>query len=159
MTIFTRRKILEKLENLKEFLGYLRQIQKETKNEKSFLVDFHLFGNTERYLQLSIQSIIDIAHLLIIEFGLPRPEDNYEAISILFGKKIISESLVEKIAKMVGLRNLLVHQYGKLDRKIIYKILQENIADLEEFQKEICKFLKNKIWKKKNLRLLKRLKK
>src|SRR3989344_4065725 len=101
MTALTRSKILEKLENFNEYLGYLRQLQKEAKNEKIFVSDFHLFGNTERYLQLCIQIIIDIAHLIIIDLGLKRPEDNYEAISILFERRIISDSSAKNLTKMV----------------------------------------------------------
>ena len=142
MTSLTRQKILEKLENFKDYLEYLYQLQKEAKNEKMFLADFHLFGNTERYLQLSIQIIVDISHLIIIDLGLKRPEDNYEAISILFENKIISEKLAKKLTKMIGLRNILVHEYGKIDRKKIYKILKEQMGDLEEFKKQIIKFLK-----------------
>lgn len=141
MTLLTRQKILEKLENLKEYLGYLYQLQKEAKSEKNFLSDFHLFGNTERYLQLSIQIIIDISHLIIIDLGLKRPEDNYEAISILYQKKIISENSAQKLTRMIGLRNILVHEYGKIDRKKIYRILKKNLQDLENFKKAIIKFV------------------
>ncbi|MDI6603154.1 MAG: DUF86 domain-containing protein [Patescibacteria group bacterium] len=142
MTSLTKQKILEKLENFEEYLGYLYQLQKEARNEKVFLSDFHLFGNTERYLQLSIQIIIDISHLIIIDLRLRRPEDNYEAISILFENKIISEELSKKLTRMVGLRNILVHEYGKIDRKKIYKILKKELQDLKEFKKQIIKFLK-----------------
>lgn len=128
--------------NINEYLGYLKKLKKETKNEKRFLSDFHLFGNTERYLQLSVQAIIDSSHLVIIDLGLRKPEDNYEAVSILFDKKIISGKLADKLTKMIGLRNILVHEYGKIDRKEVYKILRTQIKDLEEFKGQILKFLK-----------------
>ena len=83
MTSLARQKISRKLENLKEYRGYLRQLQEEVNSEEQFVADFHLFGNTERYLQLSIQAIIDSTHLVIIDLDLERPDDNYEAISIL----------------------------------------------------------------------------
>jgi uncharacterized protein YutE (UPF0331/DUF86 family) len=141
MTTLSRQKILEKLEGFREYLGYLRQLQKEAESEQAFVSDFHLFGNTERYLQLCIQGIIDVLNLMIIDLGLERPEDNYEAISILFDKSIISEDLANKLTSMVGLRNILVHEYGKIDRKKVYAILIEDIDDLEQFQREITKFL------------------
>ena len=50
MNSLTQQKILEKIENFNEYLSYLYQLQKETKNEEVFISDFHLFGNTERYL-------------------------------------------------------------------------------------------------------------
>lgn len=141
MTSLTRQKILEKLENFQEYLNYISQLKKEAKSEKVFLSDFHLFGNTERYLQLSIQIIVDVSHLLIIDLGLERPKDNYEAISIIYAHKIISEKMANKLIKMVGLRNLLVHEYGKIDRKKIYKILKEQTEDLKNFKKQVIKFI------------------
>lgn len=141
MTSLTRQKILEKIENFNEYLDYLYKLQEEAKDEQVFAADFHLFGNTERYLQLAIQVIIDIAHLLIIDLGLERPEDNYEAISILFGNKVVSEDLAQKLTKMIGLRNILVHQYSKVDRGKVYEILKEKLIDLEEFKKQIIGFL------------------
>ncbi|MCD5396378.1 MAG: DUF86 domain-containing protein [Candidatus Pacebacteria bacterium] len=125
MTSLAKEKIIEKMQRFDEYLGYLFQLQKEAKNEKMFISDFRLFGNTERYLQLAIQIIIDVTHLIIIDLGPERPEDNYEAISILFEKNIISEDLAQKLTKMIGLRNLLVYEYGRIDRKKIYKILKE----------------------------------
>lgn len=142
MTSLTQKKILEKLGNFKEYLGYLYRLRKESRGEESFLSDFHLFGNTERFLQSAIQVTIDVSHLIIIDLGLERPEDNYEAISILHRNKVFSEDLAQNLTKMVGLRNILVHEYGKVDRKRIYKILKSQIDDLEEFKKQTVKFLK-----------------
>lgn len=141
MTELTRQKIFEKLENLKESFGYLQKLRGETHSEKEFISDFHLFGNVERYLQLSIQSIIDIAHLVIIDLDLKRPDDNYEAVSLLYSQSVISEELAGKLTKMVGLRNILVHEYGKIDRKKIYEVFEMQLKDLEEFQKQLLAYL------------------
>ena len=50
--------------------------------------------------------------------------------------------LTQKLTKMVGLRNILIHEYGRIDKKRIYKILKEQIRDLEEFKRQIIKFLR-----------------
>lgn len=142
MTDVIRQKILAKLESFNEYLGYLRQLKKEVSNEKQFISDFRLFGNTERYLQLCIQAIIDIVHLLIIGLGFKKPADNYEAISIIFDKGLISEDLASRLIRMVGLRNILVHEYGKIDRKEIYKVLKKQLGDLEEFRNQVIKRLR-----------------
>lgn len=141
MTQLTRQKIFEKLENLRESLGYLQKLREETHSEEEFILDFHLFGNVERYLQLSIQSIIDIAHLVIIDLDLKRPDDNYEAVSLLYNQGAIPEDLASKLTKMVGLRNILVHEYGKIDRKKIYEVLETQLEDLEKFQKQLLAYL------------------
>lgn len=144
MTSFAKAKIFEKLENFREYLGYLHQLKEETGDETAFASDFRLFGNTERYLQLCIQSIIDVTHLLIIDLGKKRPEDNYEAISILREDGIVADELAHKLTSMVGLRNILVHEYGKIDRREIYKILTTRLEDFEEFQKQIFAYLDGK---------------
>jgi len=141
MTSLSRQKILEKLENFQEYLGYLKQLQKEVKNEQDFVADFHLFGNTERYLQLCIQDVIDTLNLIIIDLGLERPDDNYEIISVVFNKGIITQELADKLTKMIGFRNILVHEYGKIDRKKVYRVLADDLDDLGEFQRQITKFL------------------
>ena len=84
MTNLIRQKVLEKLDNFNEYFGYLKKLQKEVKSEKPFVSDFHLFGNTERHLQLCIQSIIDICHLLVLDIDSKKPGDNYEVVSISF---------------------------------------------------------------------------
>jgi len=144
MTSLARQKILEKIESFDHYLGYLRLLRKEAKTKEDFLGDFHLFGNTERYLHLTIQVIIDICHLIIIDIGAERPNDNYEAISLLFENKIFSPDLADKLTKMIGLRNILVHEYGKIDREKIYEILTGQIEDLGNFKRQIVQFLNQK---------------
>ena len=43
---------------------------------------------------------------------------------------------------MARFRNRLVHVYWAIDDEMIYKILQEDIRDLEEFIEEFMKALK-----------------
>lgn len=142
MTRITRQKIFEKIQQLDEYLNNLKQLRKEIKDRKEFLKDFHLYGLVERYLQLSCQIIIDTFNLIIIEEGIEKPEDSKEAISLLFDKKIISENLTSRLDGIVGFRNILVHEYGKINRKKVYQYLMERLEDFEVFKKEILHWLK-----------------
>jgi len=143
MTKTIKKQFFDKIQNLDEYIGYLDKISKETaKNKSLFLSDFHFFGTTERYLQLSIQTIMDLVQMLIIEDGLERPEENQEAISLLYANKIISKKLAANLDGIVGFRNILVHEYGKIDKEKVYHYLQEKIVDIKNFRKEILKFLK-----------------
>lgn len=143
MTKITRQKIFEKIQQLDKYLSNLRQLKKEIKGQKEFLEDFHLYGLVERYLQLSCQIVIDIFNLVIIEEEIEKPEDNKETISLLFNKKIISENLALRLDGIVGFRNILVHEYGKIDRKRVYQYFMERLEDLETFKKETLNWLKN----------------
>ena len=143
MTPTTRNKIYDKMQQLDEYLKYLRKLNKEVGSEKQFLTNFYYFGTTERYLQLSIQVVIDTVQLVIVDNNLSRPEDNQDAVSLLFEQKIISKKLVKQLDGIVGFRNILVHEYGKIDRKKVYKYLREKIDDLSLFKSQILKYLKN----------------
>ncbi len=143
MTISKKNTVLDKIQNISEYIKYLKQVKKEVgDNRKLFIDDFHYFGLAERYFQLAIQSIIDTVQLIVIEEGFKKPEDNHEAISILFSNNVLSEKLAEKLEGVVGFRNLLVHEYGKIDKFKLYDYLQNNIDDLVDFKKEIIKYLK-----------------
>ncbi len=141
MTNIARNKIFEKLALLDEYMGYLKEVQKVNRN--SFLSDFHFFGPAERYLQLSIQILIDIGQLVITEKQFSRPDDPQEIFSVLYNKKIVSSNLVEKLSGIVGFRNILVHEYGKIDKEKVYQYLQEDIDIFDKYKKEILKFIKD----------------
>ena len=132
-------KIIAKLKFLDEYQGYLKDIQKV--NRQSFLKDFHFFGSAERYLQLSIEIVLDISKLLIIAYDLPRPENNEEIFELLKDKKIISDTLFIQIRDIYKFRNVLVHVYEKLDRRIVYEKLQNNLDDFIDFKKAILRVI------------------
>jgi uncharacterized protein YutE (UPF0331/DUF86 family) len=135
----TRSIILSKLARLDEYLGYLRELQRHP--EKRFIDDYRIHGLAERYLQLSIEILIDVARQMIIHLDLERPENNYETFELLLKKRVISQALFEKLRLMVGFRNILVHDYMKIDRKIVYRSLQRNIRDFTLFKGSITRRL------------------
>ncbi len=61
--------------------------------------------------------IIDVFDLIIIEEKIKKPEERRETVSLLFNKKILSKNLVPKLEGLLGFRNILVYEYGKIDRK------------------------------------------
>lgn len=136
-------KIISKLQKLDEYIKYLREMQKVNKNQ--FTDDYHFFGLAERYLQLSIEVLLDTGKLLIVIEGLKRPEENQEIFSALCDKKIISEKLTQNLIGIANFRNILVHDYEKIDREIVYSKLQNNIIDFENFKKETLNYVSKQI--------------
>jgi len=143
MTNIIRQKILEKIHRLDKYMTYLRELRKEIHDEVTFVNDFHLHGLAERYLQLSCQAVIDIMNLLIIEKALPKPESGQEIVSFLLNKNIISPELHSRLSGVVGFRNILVHEYGRIDHKKIYQYLMERLEDFEAFKREILLIIKD----------------
>ena len=132
-------KIISKLQKLDEYIKYLKEVQKINKNQ--FVEDYHFFGLAERYLQLSIEILLDVGKLLIVIKGLKRPEENQEIFSALCDEKIISEKLADNLMGIANFRNILVHDYEKIDREIVYEKLRDNLEDFENFRKEIAGYV------------------
>lgn len=135
-------KIVSKLSRLDEYLKYLKEIQKV--NKATFTDDFHFFGLAERYLQLAIEVILDVCKLILVAENLPRAEGNSDIFEILNERGVLSKKLFSKIFNVGSFRNILVHDYEKIDRELVYVKLQNNLEDFGQFKKEILKFLRNR---------------
>lgn len=131
-----KERLLEIDENLK-ILEDLRKIPKE-----EFLKDPKIFKLAERCLEVSIQALLDICLYIIANNNWPKPKDNQEAVGIIARYKILPEEFAKRIIPMAGLRNILVHEYLKVDPKRIFNHLQ-NLQDFREFQKYIIAYLKS----------------
>lgn len=135
--------ILTKLEMLADYLKLLREYQKRSFEEVK--EDPTLRGAVERYLSLALECVFDVGEMIISLKGLRKPESYREVIEILGEGKILSKKFVEKFAPAGGFRNVLVHGYAKVDVKKVYKFLQENLTDFEDFAKQVARYLERRL--------------
>lgn len=127
------------MERLDEYVKYLSEIQQVNKN--NFLKDYHFYGLAERYLQLSIETILDAGKMIIVANNLRKPEDNSDIPNVLKENNIISPELAERLSGIASFRNILVHDYEKIDREIVYQKLHNNLEDFTDFKREIVRRL------------------
>ncbi len=73
---------------------------------------------------------IDLANMLIRRRRLGIPSESRESFSILLREKLIEPSLAERLYKMVGFRNVAVHQYRDLDLDIVESVIHKDLDDL-----------------------------
>ena len=88
-------------------------------------------------IQRAIQQAIDLGAYIIKQRKLIPPKTSKEIFEILEKEKIIDKNLSENLQKMVGFRNLAIHEYTKLRLDILEYIIKNRIWDLYEFQKVI----------------------
>jgi uncharacterized protein YutE (UPF0331/DUF86 family) len=132
--------IIARLDKLDEYGKILKELRKMSRSE--FVADYHVYGLAERYLQLSIECLLDIGRLIITGLGLRKPDRHQEVIEILWEADIISADLASRLQGIAGFRNILVHDYLKLNRNLVYENLQKGVVDLEDFSREIAELLK-----------------
>lgn len=127
--------LLEKLKLLEENIKILNTIKADSKLEevrKNKRLEWEIrYGLFE-----SIQIIIDIACKLSSEYNLGSPKNYKECIELLEKYHYIDKNISKKIIGMVGLRNLLIHEYATIDSQKLYNFLV-HLDDFTDFIKQI----------------------
>ncbi|MDD5738336.1 MAG: DUF86 domain-containing protein [Candidatus Pacebacteria bacterium] len=129
-------KIIEsKISEVKKYLLTVKKFQKYLQQEIEN--DETIKGAVERYLYLVCQATIDLAEAFISYRDLRKPTSQNDRFYILTENEIIVAPLSENMVKMTGFRNVLAHDYLKIDYKKVYDVLQNGLGDIEEFIKII----------------------
>jgi uncharacterized protein YutE (UPF0331/DUF86 family) len=131
--------ILAKAGAVKSHLN--RVFEKRNVDLKGFLEDIDRQESILFNIQVAVQNCIDIAAHIISENGLGVPGSMTEMIYLLEKHGYLTHDLAERMIKAVGFRNLIVHEYGKLELEQVYKIARDDITDLNEYLKAIIKKL------------------
>lgn len=87
----------------------------------------------ERTLHMMIEACIDIANHIISYEGYREPLDNKDVFQILHEEKIINEQLNNRLQKMAQFRNIIVHDYIRVQPEIVYAIIQKHLDDILEY--------------------------
>jgi uncharacterized protein YutE (UPF0331/DUF86 family) len=91
----------------------------------------------ERTLHLAIEACMDVADHIVADRRLRIPETGAEAFEILAEAGLLPTPLAAALASMVGFRNILVHDYARLDPAIVVRVLQRDVADLEQYREAV----------------------
>ena len=102
-------------------------------------------------MEFSIESIMDILSIINSDLRLSIPEDEEDVVENLGRNGILTQSMVDKVRRMKGFRNIIVHRYGRIDDLLAYKILKENLEDFGEFIESIELFLEESLARTKKL--------
>ena len=124
---------------LEEALGFLREAASMA--AEAFVEDRRTFRAAERYLQLAAEAVFDIGTHLIASLGLTRPERYGDILPTLRSHGLVSDSTASALADLAGFRNLLVHDYGRVDQRRVHRFLQTRLGDFTRFAAEVATFL------------------
>lgn len=119
---------------------YIKRIEEKSKIDlDTFLSDIDRQEIVLFNIQMAVQNCIDIAAHIISEEGLGIPGSTSEMFYLLEENAYLDKQITEKMVKAAGLRNLIVHEYAKVEITQIFDIAQKNITDLNAYLKVIFK--------------------
>lgn len=116
-----------KISAIEKYLKILKRYQDFSLKKIEKNID--LKGALERYLYLICQASIDLAESFIAFKKFRKPTTFTEAFYILEEEKVIDQKLTEQLTNMVGFRNIIAHDYEKLDYEIVYDVLLNKLVE------------------------------
>jgi uncharacterized protein YutE (UPF0331/DUF86 family) len=119
------------IQHLREYTGFLRQVTEQDRTV--FLSDPKSIGSARYYLQVSIETCINIANHIIAAERLRAPQDYKDSFAVLNEADILPDDLTQRMRELAGLRNLLVHVYWRVDDEMIYEGIRAELQDLDAF--------------------------
>lgn len=122
-------------ENLRLLEGFARL------DLSSYLGDPRNYGAAERFLQLSLEAVLDIGSHCISAFKLPRPATYGDILPSLAEAGLITRQTLDDLGHLAGFRNVLVHDYVRLDRSRVHAFLTTRLDGLRRFAAEIARLL------------------
>lgn len=131
--------VRQRLAKLEEVVSHLLEL--ETGDASRLSEDFRLAWAVERGLHLGSETIFDLGnHILTAHFGIA-PRD-YEEIAVRLAEVgVIDAALRDRLKGLGGFRNLLVHEYMRLDPDRIAEHLRRDPADFTEVAQQIRTWL------------------
>lgn len=92
-------------------------------------------------IEFCIQQVIDICAIINSDLELGIPSEETDIIENLVESEILDADLGQRIKRMRGFRNILVHRYGKIDDERAFHHIQNGIQDFRLFIQQIKKVL------------------
>lgn len=97
----------------------------------------------ESFLRRSLEAVFDIGRHILAKTGYLDLAKEYKSIALGLGeKKVVSGQLSATLIEMAGYRNRLVHLYHMVSNEELYRIIQNHLADLIEFCRQISLYIK-----------------
>jgi uncharacterized protein YutE (UPF0331/DUF86 family) len=81
-------------------------------------------------LQRAIQATIDLAAHVVAEEGYGVPDSTAAVFTLLEQRGVIDANLAGRLRRMVGFRNIAVHEYRAVDPAIVETIVEKHLDDL-----------------------------
>jgi len=136
-------KLMNQIELLQEYISRLEKIRQKPIEE--YLKDETLQAATERYLQIAIETCINIGNRLLslhqFKGNFKAPKTYADIFKTLASLNVIPKDFADKLARMCAMRNILVHVYWVVASKLVYRTIHYELDDFGKFLSYVMAFL------------------
>ena len=99
---------------------------------------------TWRPLYSAAEASLDIGQRIIAQEGFRTPDDNKDVFVVLSEENVIPAELLPDLIRMARFRNLIVHDYARIDNQIVHTMLKERLGDFDRYAQVILRYLETR---------------
>jgi uncharacterized protein YutE (UPF0331/DUF86 family) len=134
-----RDRIIGRLDDLGLYLRELREVTPATLDEYKRVA---VRRACERLLQIAVEAALDVCAMLVADLRLGVPGEEDDLFEKLQAAGVLSADLTARLRRMKGFRNILVHEYARVNDEKVFAILQSGPADFETFTQQVLRTLR-----------------
>jgi uncharacterized protein YutE (UPF0331/DUF86 family) len=108
--------------------------------QMEFADDPRNYGSAERFLQLSIETVLSIGNHVIADAGLDQPGTYAEIIAVLGRAGVLEPELAAELQPMARMRNRLVHHYQDVSPAAVHEIIGTRLGDFDRFAEQVVAY-------------------
>ncbi|MFU8773409.1 MAG: type VII toxin-antitoxin system HepT family RNase toxin [Anaerolineales bacterium] len=127
---------------LDEYIKDLRELQ--SVNFDEYEENKLIRRAVERTLHLAVETCLDIGQQIIAREGFRTPENYKDVFIILKDEGILPTELLPNAIAMASFRNLIVHDYARIDNAAVFGILKRRLGDFDAFIQAVIAYLETK---------------
>jgi len=133
--------ILERLLLLRDQVAYLKHERDALHTFLEYQDNKRLRKAVERSLQVAVEACLDIGRRIIALEGCRYPENNQDVFRVLAEEGVVPADLLPTLLEMARFRNLIVHDYARIDDARVYGILNKRLGDFDAFAEMVRAYL------------------
>jgi uncharacterized protein YutE (UPF0331/DUF86 family) len=127
--------LLRKLADLDQYVAQAAEFQAITPEE--YRRDWKTQRIVERTLQMAIEACLDAANHLVADRHLRVASSYAEIYDVLGEAGLLEDRLRKTMIRMARFRNILVHDYERIDPAVVIRILREDLDDFRRFREAV----------------------
>ena len=131
--------LLRKLADLDQYVAQVAEFQAVTADD--YRRDWKTQRIVERTLQMAIEACLDVANHLVADRQLRVASTYAEIYDVLGEAGLLEDRLRMTMIRMARFRNILVHDYERIDPAVVIRILREDLDDFGRFREAVLGLL------------------
>lgn len=132
-----RERLMAKIAVIERCLARIAEVRGERRKD---LLPIDVEDIASLNLQRAIQAAIDLANHVVAAEGYGTPDSTAGVFTLLQQRGVIGEDLAGRLRRMVGFRNIAVHEYQTIDPAILESILERHLGDLHALGSQVIEF-------------------